>query len=974
MINAFRFTVPISFTTTSLIIDDADVGWTTSFLTQDWDLYTGNSVISGYNVNFHSSASADLVSPTPLAGNEYRTATWTFTGLSAGSYDVAVTWNSYQPLNRASNTPLSCTTATQQFVTTIDQRTEPLADYMFEHPSNTPWGKEPFQTIFTGVSVTNGVIDITMSNAADNYVIADAVYVERIPPFEFDFALRSNNTDAILPVYITDPLPGALQMNRDASTIIVADGSNDEVTTDAGKAAVFDWTGTTWVQRGSAFFGLGYGDRLGGYSVRSNSIAIDGAGDTIVIGTPLIDAGGFSQNGEVRVYEWSGSTWAQKGNALSGSADQQTLGSYVDISFDGNTILVAGAQFFGSQAYPEVYEWSGSAWVQKGSSIPINMQGSSQSKAKLSPDGNIVAASNSLADSPASNAGEVEIYEWSGTAWVQKGQTLTGYSTEDRYHLVSINEDATRMVTSYDNGSSERGFVEVYNWNGASWTQIQTMSGEDVDDRFGEHGAMTRDGRWLILTAIAAGPTDAGQLYVYKYNASNTQFELVKTIDYVENSMDNIWGRDDATLTYDENIFKLQYNAEHPMFDITFGSVPFNWTQIGSTINGSTNEYLGWSTDLNYAGDILAVGVPGLTAAPSSSGGARVYENIAGSWSQIGSDINGTWPDGGYYGTEVSINSAGNILVMSSNGGYDAGSTSNRRGYVDVYENIGGTWTPIHDALSGDENNGRFGNSVDINATGDVIAVGAFLQNGPVAGQADGGAVYIYENTGSAWTQVGSTIYSETSALIDASYFAEADYWGKSVALNAAGDRFVAGAYYNDDLSFPSLTAVGHARVFELSGGDWVQVGADMDGDQSYDFFGYSVSMNATGNIIAAAAVNGYVRVYEDISGTWTQIGSDITSDAASNQGFGYSVKLNSTGDILAIGEYSYDGNGTDAGRVVVYRNYAGNWIQVGPDLNGSGAGERAGRSVSLDETGDIVAFGNWTSNGAASVYNLTPS
>ena len=392
----------------------------------------------------------------------------------------------------------------------------------------------------------------------------------------FNYALRSNSTNLNSEIYITDPETGALKMNRDASVIIVADYT---VNAEAGKAAVLDWNGTTWVQRGSAFLGGEPGDRLGGFAERSNSIAIDGLGQTVIIGSPNHDVGAISQAGKVAVYEYSGIPslgWIQKGDTFFGTTSPMTLGSHVDISFDGNTVLISESQFtFSSNnAYPKVYEWSGSAWVQKGSSIPVDMQGSAQSKAKLSPDGNIVVVSNSLADEPGkSNMGLAEIYEWSGIDWVQKGSTLpldnSTHPTESRYTILGTNEDATRVVASYRTSSGWPGWVEVYNWNGSDWSLTQTMSGEDNDDRLGDEGAMTRDGQWLIMTAIGAGPTDGGMLYFYKYDFDAEEFVLNKSHNYIDKNINTTMGRDDATLTYDENILRLQYLAEHPMFDIT---------------------------------------------------------------------------------------------------------------------------------------------------------------------------------------------------------------------------------------------------------------------------------------------------------------------------------------------------------------------------------------------------------------------
>ena len=73
----------------------------------------------------------------------------------------------------------------------------------------------------------------------------------------------------------------------------------------------------------------------------------------------------------------------------------------------------------------------------------------------------------------------------------------------------------------------------------------------------------------------------------------------------------------------------------------------------------------------------------------------------------------------------------------------------------------------------------------------------------------------------------------------------------------------------------------------------WIQIGADIDGEAINDLSGESVSLNANGSIIAIGAIRnegngtfaGHVRIYENINGNWIQVGNDIDSESA-NDGF----------------------------------------------------------------------------------------
>ena len=62
----------------------------------------------------------------------------------------------------------------------------------------------------------------------------------------------------------------------------------------------------------------------------------------------------------------------------------------------------------------------------------------------------------------------------------------------------------------------------------------------------------------------------------------------------------------------------------------------------------------------------------------------------------------------------------------------------------------------------------------------------------------------------------------------------------------------------------------GHVRVYRFDGGNWVQLGADIDGEAAGDHSGSSVSLSQNGGLVAIGAPlndgngggSGHVRVY----------------------------------------------------------------------------------------------------------------
>ncbi|MBT3611775.1 MAG: hypothetical protein HN522_02380, partial [Flavobacteriales bacterium] len=90
---------------------------------------------------------------------------------------------------------------------------------------------------------------------------------------------------------------------------------------------------------------------------------------------------------------------------------------------------------------------------------------------------------------------------------------------------------------------------------------------------------------------------------------------------------------------------------------------------------------------------------------PSSLNGyVRIYQNIGGIWNQIGQDINGEyWADKN--GWSVSISSDGNIVAIGSPENDGNANNPNwyqdNRGSVRIYQNVGGSWSQLGQDIDG---------------------------------------------------------------------------------------------------------------------------------------------------------------------------------------------------------------------------------------------------------------------------------
>jgi cytochrome c2 len=326
-------------------------------------------------------------------------------------------------------------------------------------------------------------------------------------------------------------------------------------------------------------------------------------------------------------------------------------------------------------------------------------------------------------------------------------------------------------------------------------------------------------------------------------------------------------------------------------------------TQLGADIDGEAAfDQSGHSVSLSSDGTRVAIGASLNDGNGTTAGHVRIYEYSAGSWTQLGADIDGEvffdWS-----GSSVSLSSDGTRVAI---GAYKNDGNGTDAGHVRIYEYSAGSWTQLGVDIDGEAYAyGRSGYSVSLSSGGDTVASVAPINDG--AGTA-AGHVRIYTYSAGSWSQLGADIDGE----------AVGDQSGFSVSLSSDGSTVAIGARKN-------LGVKGHTRIYEYSAGSWTQLGADIDGEAASDESGFSVSLSSDGSRVAIGARNndgngndaGHARIYEYGAGSWTQLGVDIDGEAAGD--FSGDVSLSSDGTTVAIGAPFNDGNGTDAGHVRVY-------------------------------------------------------
>ncbi len=409
---------------------------------------------------------------------------------------------------------------------------------------------------------------------------------------------------------------------------------------------------------------------------------------------------------------------------------------------------------------------------------------------------------------------------------------------------------------------------------------------------------------------------------------------------------------------------------DSPALGITVDTLaPFQADQGAELLagDGAAGDYLGHSVSID--GNMAIVGARGDDDNGSNSGSAYIYKNTGSGWVQIAKLTAADGAENDYFGSSVSISSS--VAIVGAYGDDDLGSYS---GSAYVFADTGSGWTQIA-KLTADDGyaNDYFGYSVAISSTRAVV--GAYIASMP--GDPACGVAYVFEDTGSGWVQVAKLMASDRDgyrqfgydvsisgtmaivgddrdpvngnntgsayifedtgtgwtqvAKLTAADGEEQDRFGYSVSIS--GTAAIVGAYKDDDCG----SASGSAYVFEDNGSSWTQVAKLTAGDGAEsDNFGKSVSISDTAAIVGApgdddhGSSSGSAYVFKDNGFVWTQVAKLTPSDGAESDRFGADVSI--SGSVAIVGAYGDDDNDTQAGAAYIYDPAIPPGLETGSD------------------------------------------
>lgn len=284
------------------------------------------------------------------------------------------------------------------------------------------------------------------------------------------FAQHSQRGQSIIGEQDNSQLRGTA-LNQDGSVLLTLEDSLGGNNFIFAKNRVWVFSGGSWQLSGQLAF-----------DITANRGVFNADGSVVLIADEDAVFDGIGRPGLIGVYARNGGGFTERA-LLSGSEMFEEFGASIDISADGNRIIV-GAPGAVNGGGATVYEWNGSNYLQLGQTIVLPSAGLISSNTGtgvvISDDGSRIGVS-SPASSPAGGffgEGIVRFFELGpGGTWTGQGLDLTGeVLLEGVGDLLAINADASRVATFFFAEGATDVDVEyalrVFDFDGQTYTQV----------------------------------------------------------------------------------------------------------------------------------------------------------------------------------------------------------------------------------------------------------------------------------------------------------------------------------------------------------------------------------------------------------------------------------------------------------------------------------------------------------------------
>ena len=336
---------------------------------------------------------------------------------------------------------------------------------------------------------------------------------------------------------VSDNFGTAAALSAGGTILAIGAQSWESAGTDRGVAYIFDWSGAAWVERAAVVTPSTAAD-LDYFGVAA-ALSDDGA---------ILAVGAYSgpnDRGSVFIFDWGGASWTERSIVTpSDAADNDRFGSGAALSSDG-TILAVGAYTWESAGTDRgcvyIFDWNGSAWVERAAVVtPADAADGDRfgGATALSDDGTILAVGAHLWESAGTDRGTVYIFDWNGSAWVERGNIIPADAADsDNFgSSVALNSDGTVLAAGaqgWESAGTDRGCVYIFDWNGSAWVEREIVNPADAGDgdKFGVACAFSSTTEQLAVGAHNWDGAFSNQGTVYLFSTDAAPYARSVTIE-----------------------------------------------------------------------------------------------------------------------------------------------------------------------------------------------------------------------------------------------------------------------------------------------------------------------------------------------------------------------------------------------------------------------------------------------------------
>jgi len=231
------------------------------------------------------------------------------------------------------------------------------------------------------------------------------------------------------------------------------------------------------------------------------SVSMNGDGTILAVGAPYATVLGFMvYAGYVKIYEFNGTNWIQKGLTLMGQGVDHLFGHSISLSQSGTRVFI-GAPVANTNGTGYVFDWNGSTF-QFGNSV-IGPAGDAKMGTKISCN----SAGTRFALESKENAGLIRVYDLIGSTWTQRGTDFIGENSTSFIGetLCELTYDGNTLFYESRKHNNSRGYIKVFELSGNTWNLIFTIEGTIAGETLGMGSSISRDFNSSIIVSCAHG-------------------------------------------------------------------------------------------------------------------------------------------------------------------------------------------------------------------------------------------------------------------------------------------------------------------------------------------------------------------------------------------------------------------------------------------------------------------------------------